>query len=221
MTTSIKSIPTLANLYQRLTISSPSPSTLAPSIYPFANLISIHQGDITKLETHAIVNAANNSLLGGGGVDGAIHRAAGSELVVECRTLNGCDTGAAKSTKGYNLAARHVIHTVGPVFTESKQEECEKLLRSAYRQSLEELKNLGGKTIAFPSISTGVYGYPFQKATKQALDEIGSWLERHANHNQVERIILCCFSQNDYDGYLQLAPTIFPPQDVFEQYAET
>ncbi|KAJ9475933.1 Macro domain-containing protein [Pseudozyma hubeiensis] len=220
MVTKLNAIPTLASLYTS-TLSSPAPSALSASIYPFASLLSLHCGDITTLSVDAIVNAANNSLLGGGGVDGAIHRAAGPSLLSECRTLNGCETGSAKTTSAYNLPSSHIIHTVGPIYKSSSSSESERLLRSAYRSSLEELKRVGGKTIAFPSISTGVYGYPFEKAATAALDEIGSWLESNDNHKTIERIILCCFSQKDYDKYLHLAPTVFPPQDVFNQFAET
>lgn len=184
MVTRLNAIPTLSSLYASSTIASPTSSSLRPSIYPFSSLLSIWQGDITTLATDAIVNAANNSLLGGGGVDGAIHRAAGPDLLAECQTLHGCDTGSAKTTAGYKLPAKHIIHTVGPVFSSSKEQECENLLRSAYRTSLDQLSKTGGKSIAFPSISTGVYGYPFEKAAAAALDEIGSWLEE-GNHKNV------------------------------------
>lgn len=220
MTTKLSSIPTLASLYSSSKLSAPSPSSLSASIYPFASLISFHCGDITTLSLDAIVNAANNSLLGGGGVDGAIHRAAGPKLLSECKALNGCDTGAAKTTSAYNLPAKHIIHTVGPVYSKSNPEQSEKMLRSAYRNSLEELKKTGGNSIAFPSISTGVYGYPFESAAQTALDEIGSWLEEGSNAKTVDRVVLCCFSQKDYDKYLEIAPRVFPPQEVFEKYAE-
>ncbi len=147
----------------------------------------LHCGDITTLEVDAIVNAANTSLLGGGGVDGAIHRAAGPSLLAECRRLNGCKTGEAKLTAAYDLPAKHVIHTVGPVYSSHDPAKAETLLRNAYNNSLEECIKAGGRSIAFPSISTGVYGYPFDKAAAAALDQIGQWLEHDNNHKSVSQ----------------------------------
>ena len=180
----LKEIPTLTSLY-KLKHLAPAASTVSGASSAYNDRICVIRTDITKLEVDAIVNAANNSLLGGGGVDGAIHRAAGRELVVECGKLNGCETGSAKTTLGYALPSKHVIHTVGPVYNSSRHEECERLLRSAYRSSLKELRKIGAKSIAFPSISTGVYGYPFDTAATAALDEIGSWLESNENHKHV------------------------------------
>lgn len=142
------------------------------------NRLSIHNGDITKLKVDAIVNAANKTLLGGGGVDGAIHRAAGSELLNECRKLNGCETGEAKITLGYNLPAKYVIHTVGPVWRGGNNKEAE-LLANAYINSLKIAAEKQFKTIAFPSISTGVYSFPIDKATKIAVTETIKFLEQN------------------------------------------
>lgn len=154
--------------------------------------VYIYQGDITEIESDCIVNAANSTLLGGGGVDGAIHRAAGPELLKECRTLNGCETGEAKITGGYNLPAKYIIHTVGPIYSGSDMDE--KLLAACYTNSLNLAKVKGIQSIAFPAISTGVYGYPLREATKIAVKTAFEWLE--ANKDCKMSIIFCCFDSD-------------------------
>ena len=161
--------------------------------------ITAKRCDITTLPVDAIVNAANKTLLGGGGVDGAIHRAAGKGLLEECRTLNGCETGEAKITKGYNLPAKHVIHTVGPVYSKKRAEECAMLLRNAYRNSLQVAADNNLKTIAFPAISTGVYGYPKEAAAEIAVSTVSEFLK---DHNM--DVILVAFSEDDLKRYQRL-----------------
>mgnify|MGYP001576313084 CR=1 FL=1 len=162
--------------------------------------IEVILGDITKQQLDAIVNAANTSLLGGGGVDGAIHRGAGPELLAECRTLGGCPTGEAKITKGYSLPAKHVIHTVGPVWHGGQHGE-DGLLASCYRESLELAAKHKIKTIAFPCISTGVYGFPQDRAAKIAVGEVKNYL---AQNPAIEKVLFVCFLREDFEIYQKL-----------------
>lgn len=159
--------------------------------------IAIIQTDITTLQVDAIVNAANRALLGGGGVDGAIHRAAGPQLLEECRGLNGCTTGEAKMTAGYNLPARHVIHTVGPVWNGGERDE-DRLLANCYRNSLQLATEAGLKSIAFPLISTGVYRFPVERACRIALGETLQFLKRATS---LEKVCFVCFSAQDLKCY--------------------
>ena len=172
--------------------------------------ITLHQGDITTdSEADAIVNAANSSLLGGGGVDGAIHRAAGPELLEECRALGGCPTGEAKITRGYNLPAQWVIHTAGPVWRDGRHGE-EELLAGCYRNSLALAEQKGLRTIAFPSISTGAYGFPMDKAARIAVAEIRKFLERNRT---MEKVVLVCFGKSALDNHRAAVAEIPMPKD--------
>ncbi|MDD5291596.1 MAG: O-acetyl-ADP-ribose deacetylase [Candidatus Omnitrophica bacterium] len=162
--------------------------------------IIVLKGDITKLNVDAIVNAANESLLGGGGVDGAIHRAAGSQLLQECKTLRGCPTGQAKITKGYSLLAKFVIHTVGPVWHGGKNKE-EELLADCYRNSLRLALENNIKTIAFPCISTGVYRFPKDKAAQIAVEQANDFLK---NNKAIENVSFVCFDEDNFIIYKKL-----------------
>ena len=172
------------------------------------NRLEIIKGDITNLNIDAIVNAANTSLRGGGGVDGAIHRAAGPELLAECEQLNGCQTGNAKITAGYNLKAKYIIHTVGPVWSGGFRDEPE-LLASCYRTCLKLAEERNVMTISFPSISTGVYGYPVSDAAQIAIHEVKSHLEDP--NSKVEEVIFVLFDQRTFDAYASAARACADP----------
>lgn len=163
--------------------------------------IKIIQGDITKMKADAIVNAANNSLLGGGGVDGAIHAAAGPHLLEECMTLHGCHTGDAKITLGYDLPAKHVIHTVGPVYS-GKSSDCD-MLRACYRNSLDLAKEADLHSIIFPAISTGAFGFPTKIAAEIAYDTIAEWQKENSKYKM--QVALCAYDDRMYQLYKQVA----------------
>ncbi len=162
--------------------------------------IRVEKGDITKLSVDAIVNAANSTLLGGGGVDGAIHRAAGPELLAECRTLGGCRTGEAKITGGYNLPAKYVIHTVGPIYSGSESDS--EYLYNCYMNSLDLARANDVHSIAFPCISTGVYGYPKDKAAQVSLKAVEGWIKSNSDYDM--EIIFCCFDDRSCGLYKEI-----------------
>ncbi|ORY29788.1 hypothetical protein BCR39DRAFT_531024 [Naematelia encephala] len=204
---SAEQIPTLTDLYNQSQI--PAASTTSSYSYEASlnSRVSIWRGDITHLKADVIVNAANKSLLGGGGVDGAIHRAAGPQLLRECMTLGGAETGQTKVTMGYDLPSKRVAHTVGPVYSRSNSERSAKLLESCYKTSLEACRENGGGVIGFSSISTGVYGYPVEDATKIALETTRKFLEKD---DTVTRVIYVVFSKRTEEIYQELVPAYFP-----------
>ena len=167
--------------------------------------VEIVEGDITRQHVDAVVNAANTSLLGGGGVDGAIHRAAGPELLEETKRIGGCPTGEARVSKGYKLPASWIIHTVGPVWKGGRRNE-ENLLASCYRNSLAAAREIGARTIAFPSISTGAYGFPLERATEIAVKETRSFLEEDES---LDKVIFVCFGSRAYETYQQMYEQVF------------
>jgi len=167
--------------------------------------VAIYRGDMTRLHGDAIVNAANESLLGGGGIDGTIHRAAGPQLVAECRTLHGCETGHCKITKGYRLPSRHVIHAVGPIG------EREELLRSCYRLILKCAVKNKIRTLAFCGLSTGIFGYPPEKAVLVAMGTVRKWLEVPAHRDAIDKIIFVVFTERETGIYNRTMPRFFPP----------
>ncbi|KAH9998813.1 A1pp-domain-containing protein [Russula compacta] len=209
---SLRQIPTLRELYQRAAISG-QPETGRGARFPSSSTlldrVSVYRGDITHVQIDAIVNAANVGLLGGGGVDGAIHRAAGPKLLKECRTLGGCPTGEARLTAGYNLPAKHVIHAVGPLYHPKSMHVAPLQLAGCYRISLQLALEHGLKHIAFPAISTGIYGYPIESATRVAFEEVRKFLDTE-EAKEFERVIFVVFSVDDEAVYLRLIPEYFP-----------
>ncbi|EMD33911.1 hypothetical protein CERSUDRAFT_117441 [Gelatoporia subvermispora B] len=219
MVVTLSRIPTLRELYRTSVL------RLADSAKPrhqprgcLLDKISLYQGDITKMELDAIVNAANRSLLAGGGVDGAIHAAAGPRLLEECRTLHGCETGNSKITKGYDLPAGHVIHTVGPVYAKEKADMKAEQLVSCYKTSLQLALEHSVKHVAFPSISTGIYGYPIKDATHLALNTVREVMDT-PDANELERVIFVVWSDSDKLVYEELLPLYFPPDGEISRTA--
>lgn len=201
-------IPTLSLLYRLNKLDTPNSSN---SSYSSAHndRIGFIRGDITKIAVDVIVNAANNSLLGGGGVDGAIHRAAGPQLLTECRTLDGCDTGSSKITDAYRLPCKKIIHTVGPVYDDLSPERSEAALRASYKTSLELAIQHGLKTIAFPAISTGIYGYPSRDAARVACETVAFVLENDdGDAKKLDKVVFVTFEEKDVQAYNRALPCV-------------
>jgi len=205
-------LPTVTDLYKQghLKPSNKPRETYSESINARVSLI---EGDITALPVDAIVNAANSSLLGGGGVDGAIHAAAGPRLVAECKTLNGCQPGEAKITKGYELPAAHVIHTVGPVYFRMSAFQAKQTLESCYEECLRVAVENGVRTLAFCAISTGVYGYPQHDAAQVACEQVRKFLATE-DGQKLDRVIFTAFTTPDVEAYEKAVPQYFPPAEV-------
>lgn len=196
-------VPTIAQLYKTSSLAPPASRPLRQPSAAINASVGLICGDITKLQLDAIVNAANSSLRGGGGVDGAIHRAAGPLLLEECKGLKGCRTGQAKLTRGYNLPSKYIIHTVGPVYGKDPLES-ERLLRSCYEETMKLAVQSGIKTLAFSGISTGVYGYPVAAAAKVACDSVRTFLDK--NSGALERVIFVTFGPQDVLAYNEMIP---------------
>lgn len=207
MTTQVSDIPTVSQLYQLKKLSPPGTeinSSVTPS-EALNNKVSIFRGNITKIKVDAIVNAANKFLGGGGGVDGAIHAAAGPDLLEECSTLDGCETGSAKITGAYELPCKKVIHAVGPIYFRSGPEKSAALLASCYTTSLQLAVDNGCKSVVFSGLSTGIYGYPSQDAASVATKAVRGFLESAAG-DKIDRVIFCTFEMKDVNAYNDWVP---------------
>lgn len=205
---SLREIPVITQLYASGALKAATTAAKPPSAAINAK-VGILQADITKMQVDAVVNAANTALRGGGGVDGAIHRAAGPELLAECRQVGGCPVGESRITQGYKLPASHIIHTVGPVYRQKSRDE--PLLRSCYKESLDLAAKHGLKSIAFSGISTGVYGYPSRDAARVACEAVRTFLEQNEN-SSLGKVVFVTFDPKDIDAYDELIPYVFPPQ---------
>lgn len=203
----LSQIPSL-NLLYRLNKLTPTSEVNSSATSKYNDKICLIRTDITKLEVDAIVNAANNSLLGGGGVDGAIHRAAGKQLLLECEQLNGCDTGDAKITGAYRLPSKKVIHAVGPVYSYAKRKGMHtQLLQACYTKALDLANENDCRSIAFSALSTGVYGYPSDEAAEAAIDAVKGWLDADEERaEKMERVIFCSFMEKDEVAYNKYIP---------------
>ncbi|KAK6221292.1 macro domain-containing protein [Colletotrichum tabaci] len=210
-TTAAADIPTVELLY-KLGKLTPSSQPLYTPNASHNQKVAVTRGDITRLAVDAIVNAANGSLLGGGGVDGAIHRAAGRGLLQECKTLNGCATGSAKITGAYNLPCKKVIHTVGPVYDELNPAPAQHHLENCYRTSLALAVQHGCRTVAFSAISTGIYGYPSYEAAPIAAEVVRDFLDGE-DSDKLDKVIFCTFEMKDVNAYNEALPVFFPPHD--------
>ncbi|KAI7197561.1 hypothetical protein D0869_09544 [Hortaea werneckii] len=228
----LSSIPTLTDLYATSKLQAPTSSSPASptATSRFNAHISLIRTDITTLAVDAVVNAANTSLLGGGGVDGAIHSAAGPSLLAECRKLNGCETGEAKITGAGDLPCKFVIHAVGPVYgRENRKAEggAARLLRSCYRRSLEVARENGVRSVAFSALSTGVYGYPSEEAAEVAVQAVKGWLEEEEEDGgekgepKMERVVFCSFLEKDEKAYERVVPRYFPPVKTEKETTDT
>ncbi|OLN87500.1 O-acetyl-ADP-ribose deacetylase MACROD1 [Colletotrichum chlorophyti] len=217
--TAVADIPTVELLYKLGKLSTPTKPLYSPNV-SHNQKVAVFRGDITKLGVDAIVNAANSSLRGGGGVDGAIHRAAGPGLLQECKRLNGCSTGSAKITDAYNLPCKKVIHAVGPVYDELSPEFSEEKLRGCYQTSLDLAVQNGCRSIAFSAISTGVYGYPSREAAPVAADVVRTFLDGEKG-KKLDKVVFCTFEMKDVNAYNETLPRFFPLDDISVSADET
>lgn len=219
-TINVEDIDTLTSLYASGTLEATHGDFLYNSNKSINDKIRVIKADITSLKASAIVNAANESLRGGGGVDGAIHRKAGPELLKACRLLNGCETGSAKITEGFELLADYVIHAVGPIYDKDEKEWCQDMLESCYQTSLDLAVQHECTSIVFSALSTGIYGYPSDLAAKVACETVRKYAEGSRGLGSVKRVVFCNFAQKDVNAYDQILPIVFPPVNTGQGKAD-